>query len=100
MEARSVSVVGEASELAGFRLGGVGKVLAVTSSNIDEVVARAGEAGGLVLVTKRAGELVGEKIALIEKNAVTLTLPDSEQDGSARLRELIRETIGFDVRRK
>jgi vacuolar-type H+-ATPase subunit F/Vma7 len=96
-----ITVVGESDDLPGFRLGGVKNVVLVNKGNAEEVFEKIRESKGLVILTRKAETLLGEKAKLLESQDRMLHVLGEKGGGEyATIDRILRKTIGFDLKKK
>ena len=95
----SVAVSGVGEELVGYRLAGVSEIVNIENKNPDEAYEALSGKAGVILITKRAAENLGGKTEKLRQRGIVLVLPEAGEE-DANIKKLIRDTVGFDLKKK
>lgn len=93
--------IGDADEKAGFMLGGLGNVKTISAENKEKVLDELGDFSGLVLLSKKAETILGERLKEYHSTQrVFHTLGEKQGEEYETIDRIVKETIGFDLKKK
>jgi vacuolar-type H+-ATPase subunit F/Vma7 len=93
--------VGEQEDVPGVMLGGLGNIQVIRNENANEVFEKLKKFSGLILLTKKAEELLGDRKNILESpERIIHTMPGKDGDEYETIDKIVKQTIGFDLKTK
>lgn len=97
-EMRDIYLVGDEGAMTGFRLAGLDKTYSINEGNVDEVYDSLKDKDAVIMLTYSASTLLGDRVDKLRKRSFLLTIPDRPGEKYTTVRNLIKDTVGFDLR--
>ena len=91
---KKVVVVGGVDETVGFRLAGVAETYSADAKGLADTLL---EKDAIIFITEEAEARLGESLDRIRARNIVQRIPG--EGGYTRLKEIIKSTIGFELRK-
>ncbi|MFH1788494.1 MAG: V-type ATP synthase subunit F [Candidatus Altiarchaeota archaeon] len=96
-----IMFIGAEDEAEGFMLAGLGSVKTLTEDTAEEMIRELSDFTGLILLTDKAENLLGDKKALLESEGKIIHRIAGKPGGEYEtIDRIVRNTIGFDLKKK
>lgn len=94
-------LVGDELTVTGFKLGGIKKTYIADKKNVSQVLGTVDPSARIILVTNSLAVHALDAINKLKKQEkIVVTIPDRTGGGDDELDRLIKEAIGFDLRKR
>lgn len=93
-------LIGDELTVTGMRLGGMKNVHLAKKENVGKILEKIAESSRMILITQGLAKAAGEEISkLRKKDKVIVEIPDREGGGEDVISKLIKEVIGFELKK-